>query len=279
MRKPPPGPNEWATFAPTPVEGVSLLRAHFVSHHFDRHSHPEWAIGVTFDGNQTFRCRGTTSTSHRGDVIVFRPDDAHDGHAEDAQGFRYAMMYVDDARVSEWLGEAGRPAATFDRALIHDRECAARLARAAAAIAQQGESLRGEALLREATMRLFECHAGHRAWQGRERKTARWLDRVREFLRAHYASDVRVEELATIAGVSRVHLTRAFVDAYGMPPHVYLTSLRLQAATRLMSAGHALAEVAVDAGFADQSHFTRRFKGAFGITPKSWLANQARTGS
>ena len=60
----PAGPAaDWAVLAPTLVEGASLLRAHFVRHQFERHSHETWSIGVTFAGRQTFRCRGTDSSA------------------------------------------------------------------------------------------------------------------------------------------------------------------------------------------------------------------------
>ena len=55
--------------------------------------------------------------------------------------------------------------------------------------------------------------------------------------------------------------------AHGLPPHAYLLQLRLGHAKRLLAAGEAPAAVAAAVGFVDQSHLSRRFKGAFGITP------------
>jgi len=267
-----PAAADWAVYQPAHVDGVSLLRAHFVEHQFERHSHEGWSIGVTFAGMQTFRCRGTTSTSTQGNVIVFRPDEAHDGHAGDAQGFRYAMLYLDDAVVQGWLAEsAARGARSFDGALLHDPYCAAALARAAAAAVQPAESLRAETLLREAVLDLFERHAQRPRAAWKERSAPGWLQSVRDYLRAHYAEDVRVYDLARIARVSRVHVTRAYTQAYGVPPHVHLNTLRLRAALRLLAEGRPIAEVALEAGFSDQSHFTRRFKGSFGMAPARWL--------
>jgi hypothetical protein len=87
-------PGEWTRIQPTPVQGVSLLRAHFVNHSFERHSHGEFCIGMTASGRQTFRSRGALHTSTRGRIVVFNPDQAHDGHAGDAQGFGYTMLYL-----------------------------------------------------------------------------------------------------------------------------------------------------------------------------------------
>ena len=67
----------------------------------------------------------------------------------------------------------------------------------------------------------------------------------------------------------------SFSRAYGCPPVAYQMRLRLELARYLVAAGEPLTSVAYDAGFADQSHLTRRFKQAFGITPGAY-ARQAR---
>ena len=47
----PPHLQDWVEMRATAIDGVRVLRAHFVEHKFDRHSHEGWSIGVTFDGN------------------------------------------------------------------------------------------------------------------------------------------------------------------------------------------------------------------------------------
>jgi AraC-like DNA-binding protein len=55
-----------------------------------------------------------------------------------------------------------------------------------------------------------------------------------------------------------------------MPPHVYLNAVRVSEAQKRIRLGMPLATVALECGFADQSHFTRRFKGSVGVTPAAW---------
>lgn len=259
---------------PSAIEGVDVLHARFFEHRFDRHSHETWSFGVTHAGQQTFSCRGTKATSTPGKVIVFRPDDAHDGHAGDTRGFHYEMVYVPHAQVDRWLREAGRPASGgFRQALLDDAGAARALALSAEALGQPQEALRAQALLSGTIVGLFERHAGA-AIDGRRIGSGGWLQTVRDYLESHFDSDVKVDELVAIAGVSRVHLSRSFVGRFGVPPHVYLNNVRLRQARRLLQNGHGIAQAAAAAGFADQSHFTRRFKGSFGLTPKAWL--QAR---
>jgi AraC-like DNA-binding protein len=73
-----------------------------------------------------------------------------------------------------------------------------------------------------------------------------------------------------VAGLSRVHLTHSLSAAYHMPPHVYLNAVRIAQAQTRIGLGMPLSLVALECGFADQSHLTRRFKGAVGIAPAAW---------
>jgi len=58
---------------------------------------------------------------------------------------------------------------------------------------------------------------------------------------------------------------------FGTSPHRYLIMRRLQKCKDMMRAGTSLAETAFACGFADQAHFTRHFKNAFGMPPGRWL--------
>jgi len=90
------------------------------------------------------------------------------------------------------------------------------------------------------------------------------------FIQAHYAHDVKLDDVAAAVHLSPFHLARLFKQVTGASPHQYLVQVRVNAARALLSAGsgeRSLAEVATAVGFADQSHLTRQFKRHFGITP------------
>jgi len=92
--------------------------------------------------------------------------------------------------------------------------------------------------------------------------------RVLELIHAALDARLTIETLAGEAGLSPAHFARAFRESLGQPPHQYLLALRLERARRLLETTHAsLSDIAQRAGFADQAHFTRLFKRAFGVTP------------
>jgi AraC family transcriptional regulator len=92
--------------------------------------------------------------------------------------------------------------------------------------------------------------------------------RVLEIIHARLDARLTVEMLAHEAGLSPAHFARAFKETIGQAPHQYLLSLRLEHARHLVEIpGANLSNIAQRAGFADQAHFTRLFKRAYGITP------------
>jgi AraC-like DNA-binding protein len=94
------------------------------------------------------------------------------------------------------------------------------------------------------------------------------LRKVREYIEAHFAQSVDISCLARIAGLSSSYFSRAFKQSIGMPPHRYVLMRRLAAASELIrKTPKALAEVAIEVGFSDQSHFTRIFTQMTSETP------------
>lgn len=100
-----------------------------------------------------------------------------------------------------------------------------------------------------------------------------WLQRVKEKIQDHFSARVTLEDLASEAGVHPVHLATTFRRFCGITVASYLRQLRIEYACReLMGSDAPLADIALAAGFADQSHFGRVFKHATGMTPAEYRA-------
>ncbi len=95
-----------------------------------------------------------------------------------------------------------------------------------------------------------------------------WLTTVEAAVENAPAERFDLRALAAAAGVHPTHLARTFRRLHGRSLGDYVTGLRVQRACRALSTGDdALAAIATDTGFADQSHFTRIFRDAVGTTP------------
>jgi AraC-like DNA-binding protein len=107
-----------------------------------------------------------------------------------------------------------------------------------------------------------------------DRSPPRWLEQVRDLLRQSFATPVSLAELARQAGVHPVHLAAAFRRHYGATVGQYVRQRRIDyARIQLSSSPTPLAEIALTAGFADQSHFSRVFKRLTGFTPARFRQN------
>jgi AraC family transcriptional regulator len=100
--------------------------------------------------------------------------------------------------------------------------------------------------------------------------------RAKEFLTTHSGDDVSIATVAAACGLSRSYFIKAFKESIGTTPHKWLLEHRVQQAKRLL-AGHgtSIAQIAAECGFADQSHLTRVFTSALGISPGAWRRENA----
>lgn len=106
----------------------------------------------------------------------------------------------------------------------------------------------------------------------RRSQLAAWqLRRATDYIEANCLRSVRLEELASLAGLSQSHFSHAFKATTGVAPHQWQMNARLERAKQLLLGNDApLSTVAADAGFADQAHFTRVFRKGVGMTPARW---------
>ena len=93
--------------------------------------------------------------------------------------------------------------------------------------------------------------------------------RVCDYIEGHLDEKIRLDGLATLAGLSTDHFARAFHQSVGAPPHRYLLQRRLEQVEHMLRETHApLSEIALATGFSDQSHLARHFRRWAGMSPR-----------
>lgn len=104
--------------------------------------------------------------------------------------------------------------------------------------------------------------SGLAAWQMR---------RVTAYIDAHLAGSIRNRDLAAAAKLSCGYFCQSFKDSFGCPPHSYILRRRVERAKELLETTVTpLSQIALDCGFADQSHFSRIFRRVTGEAPRLW---------
>jgi AraC-like DNA-binding protein len=127
-------------------------------------------------------------------------------------------------------------------------------------------------ILRAACSHVAHVYGGMPNQAPRRGGLAPWQERrAKALLSASIDGEISLVELARECELSISHFTRAFRRSTGMPPYSWLIAQRVERAKALLSESSLpLSELALAAGFADQSHLTRSFKRQVGTTPGSW---------
>lgn len=215
-----------------------------------------FAVARIERGRSEWWGRGTVWKTTPGTILVKEPGDVHRDLALDgAVTFTAVLLPASDVlRVREegtvvstaQLDPGDERAAPFHR--LHD------------AVTTGADRLALEVAVAEAVTAF--AGLGH----ARMHHT-RPVRRAMEYLRAQLAEPVTLDDLAAHASLDKFHLCRAFRAQVGMPPHAYLTHLRVQRAKALLAKGVRASELAPRVGLYDQSQLTRHFRRIVGTTP------------
>ena len=274
-----------ASLLPVPFRPDRLLRSaeaagvrvtesrHPPSHTIAPHAHERATVTLVLAGSfeETYRAAGTDARCEVTGAWFRAAGEVHTDRIG-AGGLHTLGVQVDGAR----LDALGLPATLFD-GCRHLRspglaEVAARFRRELAR-SDEASALALEALTLELLASAWRASDG-----AADRRVPAWLTRVRERLEADFARrDQRLGELAAEAGVHPVTLARAFRARYGESVGECVRRLRIEWSAGALAAGMPVAEAALAAGFADQSHFTRAFRRATGATPAEWRRRCAET--
>ncbi len=214
--------------------------------------------------------RRTASLVTRGDIEIIPAGEP--GRWEDEAPAEAVVMRLDRAfiaSVAESLaldpGVEIRP-----QTQIRDEVIAAIGWALEAAVSEDADPLLLDSLGEALACRLIRRYGTARAAPIRGRLSQRQLRAVLDHIDANLESPLRLAALAGVAGVSASHFKTLFRRATGAPPHRYVVRRRVERAVALIRDGALpLAQVALEAGFAHQSHLARAMRRTLGVTPKA----------
>lgn len=249
-------------------DGIERLEARFFGQAFSPHRHDTYAIGITLGGVQTFRYRGEKRHCLPGQFHILHPDEIHDGRSGTDDGFAYRILYIGPSLVQEALG--GRPLPFVSSPVVDLTSHQKDLISSAWDMETDIDDVRRAEIATAVADILLDASSGGTRPFAALRLHA--LLRVRDLIAAHPANRHSMGELARAAGLDRWSLARQFRAAFGTSPSRFRIQRQLDQVRRSVKHGTCLAEAALEAGFADQSHMSRQFKLAYGLTPARWAA-------
>ena len=231
-----------------------------------RHTHSSASFSFVLAGGY-LENYGRHAAERTASTIVFHPP--QESHAVDfLGGARILSVEID----SQKLADIHEQTAVFDASLSHRNE----------AISHLGHRLHREfyrmdvfsALAIEGLILEILAEASRCRLPAPEKKFPRWLERAKDFLHDNFSESITLETLAEIADVHPVHLARVFRQKHDCTVGEYVRRLRVEFARRQIQATDLpLSEIALAAGFADQSHLNKTFKSMLNLTPSEYRKN------
>jgi AraC-like DNA-binding protein len=242
---------------------VEVLHARFSDHAYPMHAHDAWTLLIVDDGAVRYDLDRHEHGAFGEVVTLLPPHVPHNGAGASPHGFRKRVLYLDSDQLP-----AGLVGSSVDHPGVPDPALRRLISRLHQTILQPGERLESESLLAVVQERI-RAHLGDQAGPAEpDRGAARQL---RDLLEANIVAGVSLKEASESLRYDPAYLVRSFCRTFGMTPHRYLTSRRVDLARRLILDGRALRSVAAESGFYDQPHLSRHFKRILGVTPGRYL--------
>ncbi|WP_328494983.1 AraC family transcriptional regulator [Streptomyces sp. NBC_00414] len=269
--------REVSAWRPSVPGVVEVFHAHFTEYAYPMHVHDAWTLLMVDAGAVRYDLDRHEHGTPDGTVSLLPPYVPHNGSPVTPYGFRKRVLYLDLSKLDEtYIGPA------VDTPELVDPVLRQRVEQLHTALAHPGDELEAESRLTLIGERLrHHLRPATRSGPGfgprsspgsgpiRDGRDADHplAHQLRELLDERLLQGVTLQEAAALVHAHPAHLVRAFSGAYGIPPHQYLMSRRVERARRLLLEGRPPGEVAAETGFYDQSHLNRHFKRLVGVAP------------
>lgn len=236
---------------------------------YAKHSHETFSIGAVTGGRSEYLNRHAREWIGAGAVVMMNPDDVHACNPVADERWSYRMMHVDVAWLTSLQHELGSSEnhafRAFSQTMATDAELFDGLNRLHAILIDDDADM----LRKQSAAITFFSEVQNRLNPTLlpDHDASRQLARAAEFIADNCTRSLKLEDICEAADLSASHLIRAFKQRYGMTPHAYLINRRIQYSRAQLRRGRVIADVALDAGFADQAHLQRIFKRLVAATP------------
>ncbi|KKK33550.1 AraC family transcriptional regulator [Salinicoccus sediminis] len=243
---------------------ITALSARLDEFTYKKHSHHEYAIGVTLKGIQEYDLEGSRQLSHPEGVMFFNPEQIHDGKAHDETGLEYVMLYIEPELLMEAseIGEMFK----FTNPVIYNRNIRQKVLNLSNSILTG----RDEAVINELFLNLSDSFA----------KKEIPLDHYEDDLAVKDAKDIlhsiegntfRLEEVSSLLNLSKFQFIRKFKAQTGITPYQYFLNSKVEQARKSLERNNDIYQTVAECGFFDLTHLNRHFKSIYGITAYDYV--------
>ena len=250
------------------LPGVTIASNSYSGHQFQPHFHDHYVIMIVDEGVNEGVCEKKRFQVTANDILMINPGEIHTGSSYQGKHLRYSAFYVDVDFFTQHLPLDRRSPPVFTSLLEKNQ----RLAYELKDLILSTRADESPFELEEKKVKTFGELMTFAGSNNRDaiHSVASSVQKIKTFIREQYNQQFSLEALAKYAGLSQYHLIRTFKHNVGITPFQFLRNYRIERAKRELLTNKAIAEVALDVGFYDQSHFHKHFKLVTGITPREF---------
>ena len=250
--------------------GIEYLQVVNSVHEYPTHFHDQvYTFSLMESGGYFWEKNNLNSIVSPGHIAVINPGQVHAGKPVDSHQSTYKVLYISNYYFNKIVEEIGvGPNIEFRKVLLRRNSIVSDFQNLFNSLKNNCVSLE-----KEANLILFL--SGVLNYNYYEEKITDYcsndqLIQIKDYLRESLSEKISLDELSKLVNLSKSHLVRAFKKTEGVTPFAYRTILKIEYAKQQLKEGLDLCEIAQNAGFHDQSHFTNAFKKYLGYTPRQY---------
>jgi AraC-like DNA-binding protein len=245
--------------------GITALSASFTDFKYKKHSHKEYALGVTLRGIQQYNLDGSLQSSYQNGVMLFNPEQPHDGMAHDKTGIDYVMVYIEPKLFLEILEK--KDMVRFSSPIVYNYTFQQRILNLSCAIL----SGKDEALCSELLLSLTDSFTQPNLCMS-YRKDNDLIRKAKDMIHCSLENVLRLDDICRELDISKFQFIRMFKAGTGISPYQYFLNYKVELAKQLIEKNKDVYSAVAECGFVDLTHLNKHFKSIYGITAFEYMS-------
>lgn len=246
--------------------GITALSASITDFRYKKHSHQEYAIGVTLRGIQEYNLDGSLQLSYQNGVMLFNPEQTHDGMAHDEEGLDYVMLYIDPQLLLDVTEK--KDIIRFSTPIIYNYKIKQKILNLSNAILSEKDEAYCSELLLSLTDSLIQTNLSTDY-----KKDNDLISKAKDILHTSLEDVLKLDEICKELNVSKFQFIRLFKAHTGITPYQYFLNCKIELAKRLIEKNRDIYSAVAECGFVDLTHLNKHFKSVYGTTAFEYISH------